>query len=134
MSKPPGLPGSKPIFGHILMFRKGPLNFIDTCHRELGDVAWLQSPFRDIILVFKPEFIKHILQENNKNHRKSFGYDELKLLLGQGLLTSEGEYWRKQRRLAQPAFHKERIAYLVKIMGEVVMDTVHQWKKQYKSG
>jgi cytochrome P450 len=134
MPKPPGLPGVKPIFGHILMFRKGPLNFINNCHRELGDAAWLQSPFRDIILVFKPEFIKHILQENNKNYRKSFGYDELKLLLGQGLLTSEGEYWRKQRRLAQPAFHKERIAYLVNIMGEAVRDTVDQWKKQYKDG
>lgn len=134
MSKPPGLPGAKPVFGHILMFRKGPLNFIDKCHRELGDAAWLQSPFRDIILVFKPEFIKYILQENNKNYRKSFGYDELKLLLGQGLLTSEGDFWRKQRRLAQPAFHKEKISYLVNIMGEVVMDTVHHWKKQYKNG
>ena len=104
------------------------------CHDELGEIAWLQSPFRDIALVFKPDYIKHILQENNKNFRKSFGYDELKLLLGQGLLTSKGETWMKQRRLAQPAFHKERLAYLVNIMGDVVMDTVALWKKQYKNG
>ncbi len=104
------------------------------CHQELGDIAWLQSPFRDVVLVFKPEYVKHMLQENNKNYTKSFGYDELEVLLGQGLLTSEGEYWKKQRRLAQPAFHKERIAYLVNIMGDVVMETIQQWKQQYKSG
>ncbi len=134
MSKPPGLPSAKPIFGHILEFRKGPMEFMKKCHSELGDITWLQSPFRDITLVFKPDYIKYILQENNKNFRKSFGYDELKVLLGHGLLTSEGETWRKQRRLAQPAFHKERIAYLVNIMGDVVLDTVKQWKEQYKDG
>lgn len=134
MHKPPGLPGSKPVFGHTLMFRKSPVNFMTRCHEELGDIAWLQSPFRDVVLVFKPEYVKHMLQENNKNYTKSFGYDELEVLLGQGLLTSEGEYWKKQRRLAQPAFHKERIAYLVNIMGEVVIETIHDWKKKYKDG
>src|SRR5688500_7882208 len=128
MPKPPGLSTAKPIVGHILEFRKGPMQFMKRCHEEIGDIAWLQSPFRDVALVFKPDYVKYILQENNKNFKKSFGYDELKLLLGQGLLTSEGEVWRKQRRLAQPAFHKERIAYLVDIMGEVVMDTLQQWK------
>lgn len=132
--KPPGLSNKKPIFGHILEFRKGPLKFIQQCHDELGDIAWLQSPFRDITLVFKPDYVKFILQENNKEFRKSFGYDELKILLGQGLLTSEGEVWMKQRRLAQPAFHKERMVHLVSIMVDVVNETVANYKKQFKSG
>lgn len=134
MPKPPGLPGVKPIFGHILTFRKGPMAFMKRSHEELGDMAWLQSPFRDVTLVFKPDYVKYILQENNRDFRKSFGYDELQLLLGDGLLTSEGEVWKKQRRLAQPAFHKERLAYLVNIMGDVVMDTVKQWNEKYKPG
>jgi cytochrome P450 len=134
MLKPPGLPGAKPIIGHILQFRKNPLKFFVRSHDELGDIAWLQSPFRDVTLVFKPDYIRYILQENNKAFRKSFGYDELKILLGEGLLTSEGETWKKQRRLAQPAFHKERIAYLVSIMGDVVLDTVTAWKQQFKNG
>lgn len=134
MPKPPGLPGVKPIIGHILTFRKGPMAFMKRSHDELGDMAWLQSPFRDVVLVFKPDYIKYILQENNKDFRKSFGYDELQLLLGNGLLTSEGEVWRKQRRLAQPAFHKERLAYLVNIMGDVVSDFANQWKVKYKPG
>ncbi len=134
MSKPRGLPGTKFFFGHILQFRKGPLRFIEKCHEEIGDIAWLQSPFRDIALVFKPDYVKHILQDNNRNYKKSFGYNELKILLGQGLLTSEGEIWKKQRRLAQPAFHKEKIASLVKIMDEVVNETVTQWKQEFKKG
>lgn len=134
MAKPPGLPGSKPVFGHTLQFRKGPLRFMEKCHQEIGGIAWLQSPFRDVALVYSPDLVKYILQENNKAFRKSFGYDELKTLLGQGLLTSEGEVWKKQRRLAQPAFHKERIAQLVNIMGDVVQETVLSFKQQYPSG
>jgi len=97
MNKPPGLPGSKPVVGHMLIFRKDPLDFFIRSHEQLGDLAWLQSPRLDVVLLFKPEYIRYVLQGNHKSFTKSFGYDELKILLGDGLLTSEGEKWMKQR-------------------------------------
>jgi cytochrome P450 len=57
------------------------------------------SHFDRVVVVSDPEMVKHILQTNNKNYVKSYGYRILKVLLGEGLLTSEGEFWRKQRRL-----------------------------------
>lgn len=55
----------------------------------------------------EPELVRHVLQENNRNYVKSFGYDPLKLLLGNGLLTSEGDFWRKQRSWPSRVFIKK---------------------------
>src|SRR3954469_1378177 len=68
-------------------------------------------------LVSSPEGVNHILAENNKNYGKQTrGYDNLRYVLGNGLLTSEGETWKRQRRIAQPGFHKQRIAAFAQTM------------------
>lgn len=132
MKQIPELKKTKPIVGNILEFRKDSMLFFNEAHEEIGDICKLKSPFRDVTIIFKPEFVKYILQENNKIFQKSFGYDQLQKLLGNGLLTSEGDFWKRQRRLAQPAFHKERLGELVKIMGEVVLERVEKWKEYKK--
>ncbi|HSC40446.1 MAG TPA: cytochrome P450, partial [Chitinophagaceae bacterium] len=58
----------------------------------------------------------HVLVDNNRNYTKSLAYKMVKLLLGNGILTSEGDFWRKQRRLIQPAFHKQKIAGMAAMM------------------
>src|SRR5574338_637961 len=58
-----------------------------------------------------PDIVKHVLQDNQRNYVKK--YDQAKPLLGEGLVTSEGELWRRQRRLIQPAFHKQKLAELL---------------------
>jgi cytochrome P450 len=72
--------------------------------------------------------VKQIMQENNRNYIKSHGYKVLELLLGQGLLTSEGDFWRKQRRLMQPAFHRDRMAAFVGIMAHAGEEMTNKWK------
>ena len=62
------------------------------------------------------ETVHHVLVDNNKNYTKSPNYKGLKLVLGEGLVTSEGEFWRRQRRLSQPAFHRDRVASFVTAM------------------
>ncbi|MEL7147062.1 MAG: cytochrome P450, partial [Bacteroidota bacterium] len=64
---------------------------------------------RYIYYVNDPSYIHHILQDNHRNYKKSLAYKKLSLMLGNGLFTSDGDFWLRQRRLAQPAFHKERI-------------------------
>jgi len=73
------------------------------------------------IVTTEPEFIQHILQKNHRNYKKTYlQTDILGHYVGQGLLTSDGAYWLQQRRLIQPAFHREKLAHLVGIMADEV--------------
>ncbi len=83
------------------------------------------------IVTTEPAFIQHILQKNHRNYRKSkIQTDILGHYTGRGLLTSDGAFWLRQRRLIQPAFHKERLEHLVKIMAEEVDRYFSaEWKK-----
>ncbi len=85
----------------------------------MGDFYRIPFFFRSIFIVSNLEAIRHVLQANQKNYVKSPAYRNLKLALGNGLVTSEGEYWRRQRRLSQPAFYKTQLEELFKTMGQV---------------
>lgn len=73
------------------------------------------------VITTDPEFIQYVLQKNHRNYRKSpMHFDKVSHFLGNGLLTSEGEYWLRQRRLIQPGFHRARLAALTELMQQVI--------------
>jgi len=78
---------------------------------ELGDTYRVYAPGRKswTWVVHDPEDIKRVLVTNHRNYTKGVGIDRVKLLLGNGIMTSEGEFWRRQRRMMQPAFHRKVI-------------------------
>ncbi|MBI5917682.1 MAG: cytochrome P450, partial [Bacteroidetes bacterium] len=106
--KNPFLPGAE--------FLKNPYEFTIGQSLAMGD--FYQMPFflRKIFVITNMEVIAHVLQKNQKNYVKSPAYRNLRLALGTGLVTSEGEYWRRQRRLAQPAFYKTQLEDLFNSM------------------
>lgn len=74
-------------------------------------------PYNSTFVTDRPELIRHVLQKNNKNYTKTAVVRELvRNQVGNGLLTSEGEYWMKQRRAIQPGFHRKRLEGISKIM------------------
>ena len=83
---------------------------------QFNGIFRITSRLLNLVVITDPEYVKHVMQDNNKNYTKWFKNDVLELLLGRGLLTSEGDFWRKQRRLAQPAFHRERLAKMADTM------------------
>lgn len=127
--KPPHLPAQHLIFRSGKAFVSDPLNFLATNQKIHGDIYFFQAFHLKVGIVSKPEYVKHLLQDNNKNYEKSIDYKQvLKKFLGNGLLTSEGEFWRRQRRIAQPAFHKDRLAEFAGMMAHSALGMVNQWK------
>jgi cytochrome P450 len=78
---------------------------------EVGDTYRVYAPGRksSTWVVHDPEDIKRVLVTNHRNYTKGVGIDRVKLLLGNGIMTSEGEFWRRQHRMLQPAFHRKVI-------------------------
>lgn len=115
--QPPFIRGL-PLLGS-LRFARDPLGRLAELKSEHGDVFTVDLALRRVSVVATPEGARHILQTNNRNYTKDESYEQLKLLLGNGLLTNEGDSWLRQRRLAQPAFYKESLREIFRTMGGV---------------
>ena len=110
-------------------FRPDPLGYYTTAFRTFGDVVGFHvGPFRSL-LIAHPDHIKHVLQDNNHNYEKGLVIAKLKVLIGDGLFTSEGDFWRRQRRLAQPAFHRQRLAGFVATMTDATRAMLDRWER-----
>ena len=124
---PPG-PRGVPILGMLPALRRDPLHaFMDAAVR-FGDVAFFKIGSRRGYLITNPSDVRHVLQDNARNYRKSPLYQKLRASLGDGLLTSEGAFWLRQRRIAQPAFHRQRIETLAGVMADAAAETAAHWK------
>ena len=112
------VPGPKPGFfsGSGAHFRRDQLGFYEACARDYGDpVQTRMGPFR-ILLVYHPDAIEELLVTRSRDFVKSPGVRLLRPLLGDGLLLAEGETWLRQRRLMQPAFHRQRVTGYGEVM------------------
>ncbi len=105
----PPVEGRFPL-GVLPEFQRNPLKlYLRTMH-QYRDVVRLRFGPRYSYTLFQPDFVKHLLVDNNKNYRRAkVGNGLLKSITGENLLTSDGDFWRRQRRLIQPAFHRQRI-------------------------
>lgn len=124
--RPPG-PSAPPLVGHLSAFARDPLGFLEGLKREHGDVARFRLT-RPAVLVSHPDDIERVLLETGKTFHK--GYQQgfsMPRVLGNGLVTSEGDFWRRQRKLAQPAFHTGRIGGYADDMVGATRDLLSTW-------
>jgi cytochrome P450 len=116
--------------GNMKDIQKDPLGFFMNLPLEYGDFTKFRFIFWTAYFVSSPSFIKYVLQENHRNYNKqNMDYRNLKPLIGEGLLTSDGDFWLRQRRLVQPAFHKMRIHAFGRLMTETTLELVERWEK-----
>ncbi len=116
--RPPGPPWHTATWNTI-KFARQTLSFLQELREHYGDLVTLPTVVGPWTLVFHPDGVRHVLQENHFNYRKGgVSNQALRLTLGNGLLTNNGDSWRQQRRLIQPIFHRERIAGWGRLMTE----------------
>lgn len=122
------------VFGSLSEMRSNALRFLTDSARQYGDVVRLDL-VEVIYMLNHPDYIQHVLQDNHANYKKGYFYDRLKVLVGDGLLTSNGDFWLRQRRIASPAFHKETLAKLQTSMVKRTTQMLDDWDNTYvKSG
>ena len=102
-------------FANARLILRNPLPFHRKNFERLGDTIRIKVSFRDAVVISRnAELAQYALQKNHRNFTKSpIQTEEVAKYVGHGLLTIEGEHWKKQRRLIQPAFHKENIIQLL---------------------
>ena len=130
---PPG-PRGLPVVGMLPAIRRNPTQVFMNAARRFGDVVYFKIGPRRGYLITNPADIRHVLQDNARNYRKSPLYDKLRVAFGNGLLTSEGEFWLRQRRIAQPAFHRQRVAALAGVMTDAARETAAEWRAVASAG
>ena len=109
LRRPPA-PKGRMLVGVLPQFRKDPPEYLRGVAREYGDIAYLRLGPQDIYFINHPDWIRDVLVTHQSSFKKSRMLERAKVLLGDGLLTSEDEFHKLQRRLMQPAFHRERLA------------------------
>jgi cytochrome P450 len=127
--KTPSRLRSHGLLGSASEMQHDPLKFLREA-RQYGDVVRMRFVFSDAYLIYHPDSVKHVLQENHHNYNKDlFTYKVFRPFLGQGLLTNDGESWLHQRRLMQPVFHRKRIATYGNIMTDATVALIERWQK-----
>ncbi|MCI5057668.1 MAG: cytochrome P450 [Flavobacteriales bacterium] len=129
MQYPSGPKGSW-FTGMALELIKDPKKFFHKYAQEYPEILRFRSFYNHFYVISKPEYLQHVLQKNAKNYVKGMVYQQIKLVLGEGLLTSEGDYWLRQRRLAQPSFHRNKIAGFFELMKESTNDIILDWERE----
>lgn len=124
---PPRLAGHA-LLGSASPMLHDPLGFLLATHRE-GEVVGMRFVFANAYLVYHPDDVKRVLQENHFNYNKDvFTYHILRPALGAGLFTNDGDSWLHQRRLMQPAFHHKRLANYLTLMTDSANSLLDRWE------
>ena len=127
---PPG-PKGHFLLGNLPEFGTDVLGFFTSTARTHGDIAFVRLAGRPAYLLSHPDLIEQVLVAQHQNFIKhSFFWRHVGAVFGNGLLTSEGSYWLRQRRLSQPAFHRDRIASY----GEVMIAYTERMLDGWRSG
>src|ERR1044071_4382035 len=123
------------LLGPIYYAQRDPLRQFPKWIEEYGDVVRIKGAIGQGVILGSPELAHQVLVERYARYqKKSHSYIVLRILMGNGLVTSEGEFWRGQRKLVQPAFHRRRLDALFAMMVERTTDFVMRVRDQAESG
>ncbi len=96
---------------------------------RFGDIYKASAFGTDVYVVSDPRYADYVLRENWQNYKKGQAIKRVGLLLGNGLMVSEGEFWKSQRRMIQPSFHQEAVSALITIVTTANIALLKKWER-----
>src|SRR5438552_19129500 len=127
--RPPG-PRPRDTLEPLLDLRRDPIGRLLGLARDHGDIVYMRLGSFDVYLVNHPDHVRDVLVTNNRKFMKGQGLQEAKRVLGEGLLTSEGEFHHRQRRLIQPIFHHQ----LIDEYGQAMVEFGARYRERWHDG
>lgn len=127
-------PRGLPLLGVAHHVRNDPLGFSLRMAREYGGMVAFKLATNQVFMMSRPEYFQHILVDNYRNYHKSAFYQTLRPIFGNGLVTSEGETWKRQRQLAQPSFHRKRLDDIARGMAGEIGAMLDGWGRRATRG
>ena len=130
------IPGPRglPILGVMPEMVSDMLGLFTKTTREFGGIAQFKLLSSTYFLITNPDSVKYILQDNYKNYIRGRSVETGRVLLGNGLPLIDGDFWLRERRLLQPAFHRERLAALTSTATSVIDSFIQKWEGHAQSG
>lgn len=127
-------PTGVPMFGSSLEFASNPLGFFERCAREYGDFVRVETMNGEVYVLTDPGGIEHVLARNDANYEKpDLDGEGLDGLLGEGLLTSDGDLWSRQRRRIQPSFSRPMLDRYAETMVANARELASTWNREVRS-
>ena len=127
-------PQGKFLVGNALEFKQAPLEFLERLAKTYGDIVHFKLGPKTAFLLAHPEYVQIVLQERVDNYPKGKIWDSFRQISGNGLIASEGTYWRRQRQRVQPAFSHERLNSYVSVMTQTVTEMLDRWSSYGQTG
>ena len=125
-------PRGRPFLGVMPEMVSDMLGLFTRTTREHGGIAQFKLLNKSYLLVTNPDYVKYILQDNYKNYVRGRSVETGRVLLGNGLPLIDGDFWLRERRMLQPAFHRERLAKLVDTITAVIDTFMQDWSGKAK--
>lgn len=114
---------------------RDPLSYFTSITRQYGDIVCYRPAPDTAYLLNHPDFVRHVLVDNSRNYDKTtYSNQVFKKVVGDGLITAEGDAWRRQRRLMQPAFHHTRLERLDRLIVQAAQEMLENWQGHYQQG
>jgi cytochrome P450 len=127
-------PRGAPLLGSLGSWRGDTAEFLLCLQRDYGEVVRMRLGPMTVHLVTEPQAVRRILQENNANYTRGPLYDQFKLVMGKGLLTTDGPYWRAHRRAVAPVFLRNAVAAIGPNVVEATTEMLDGWEARARAG
>ncbi|MBA0050978.1 cytochrome P450 [Streptomyces sp. AJS327] len=130
------VPGPKgvPVLGSLPQWKRSTAEFLLRTQRDYGEISRIRLGPQSVYLVSDPEAVDHVLRGNNGNYVRGTLYEQFKIVMGDGLLTTDGDFWKAHRRAMQPAFLRRAVAAVGPYTVDATREMLDGWEEKARRG